>query len=177
VAQIIDEADVSRATFYFYFGSKYSVVVGLLAQVMDQIYEVARPFVERSDAEAPEHALRRGLEAATSLWSSHRFALRAVSEHWHAAPELRALWMQVMERFTEAFAAEIDRQRAAGLAPPGVASRQLAAALLWSSERIFYVGGLAVEDELPSEGGAVEALYALWHGGIYGGRPAASLSP
>ena len=32
VAQIIERAGVSRATFYFYFSSKYAVVTGLLAQ-------------------------------------------------------------------------------------------------------------------------------------------------
>jgi TetR/AcrR family transcriptional regulator, ethionamide resistance regulator len=172
VAQIIEQAEVSRATFYFYFSSKYAVIVGLLANVMEEIYEVARPFLDRADDESPQRALRRGLEASTSLWSSHRFALRAVSEHWHAVPELGSLWMEVVARFTEGFAAEIDRQRAAGLAPPGVDSRQLAASLLWSTERCFYVAGLAVDDQFASEQAAVDAIYALWSGGIYGGRPA-----
>jgi AcrR family transcriptional regulator len=174
VAQIIDEAGVSRATFYFYFGSKYAVIAGLLAGVMDEVYEVARPFIERPDDEPPERALRRGIEAAAVLWSSHRFALRALSEHWYAVPELRELWMNVMARFTEGFAAEIDRQRSAGLAPPGVDSHRLAASLLWSSERCFYVAGLGVDGELGSEDQAVDALYALWRGAIYGGRPAKS---
>ena len=173
VAQIIDEAGVSRATFYFYFGSKYAVIAGLLAGVMDEVYEVARPFIERPDDEPPERALRRGIEAAAKLWSSHRFALRAVSEHWHAVPELRELWMDVMARFTEGFATEIDRQRKAGLAPPGVDSRQLAASLLWSSERCFYVAGLGVDTGFGSEEQAVDALFSLWRGGIYGGRPSA----
>jgi AcrR family transcriptional regulator len=174
VAQIIDEAGVSRATFYFYFGSKYGVIAGLLADVMDEVYEVARPFIERPADEPPERALRRGIEAAARLWSSHRFALRAVSEHWHSVPELRDLWLEVIARFTEGFATEIDRQRRDGLAPEGVDSRQLAASLLWASERCFYVSGLGVDTELGSEEGAVDALYALWRGGIYGGRPAAS---
>src|SRR6202022_2897332 len=56
VAQIIEGASVSRATFYFYFSSKYAVVTGLLARVMDEIYEVMQPFVRRRGnalAEAP----------------------------------------------------------------------------------------------------------------------------
>jgi AcrR family transcriptional regulator len=171
VAQIIEEAKLSRATFYFYFGSKYAVIAGLLSQVMEQIYDVARPFLEHKDDEPPQAALRRGIEAAAELWSSHRPALRALSEHWHAVPELRDLWLGVIARFTDAFAGEIDRQRGEGLAPPGVDSRQLAASLLWAAERCFYVAGLAVEDALPSEKEAVDALYALWYGGIYGGRP------
>jgi len=172
VAQIIEEAGLSRATFYFYFSSKYAVIVGLLDRVMDEIYAVARPFIDRADDESPEDALRRGIEAAAKLWSTHRLAMRAVSEHWHAVPELRELWLEVIDRFTNAFAEEIDRERQDGIAPSGVDSRRLATSLLWASERCFYVSGLSVEDDLPSEEAAVDALYALWYGGIYGGRPA-----
>ena len=34
VAQIIAEAGLSRATFYFYFGSKYSVAASLLGDLV-----------------------------------------------------------------------------------------------------------------------------------------------
>jgi AcrR family transcriptional regulator len=171
VAQIIQEAGLSRATFYFYFSSKYSVIGGLLGQIMEEIYDVARPFIERADDESPHESLRRGLEAAAELWGSHRTAMRAVSEHWRAVPELRELWLEIVKRFTAAFAGEIDRQRRDGLAPPGVGSRPLAASLLWSTERCLYVAGLGAEGDLPSEAESVDTLYALWHGGIYGGRP------
>jgi AcrR family transcriptional regulator len=174
VAQIIEGAGVSRATFYFYFSSKYAVIVGLLGHVMDEIYDVARPFLERPDDEPPDEALRRGITAAAQLWSTHRLAMRAVSEHWHAVPELRSLWLEVVERFTDAFAAEIDRQRKAGLAPAGPDTRPLVASLLWATERCFYVAGLGVDDALPSEEVAAQALYELWYGAIYAGLPAAT---
>lgn len=35
VAQIIDQAEISRATFYAYFSSKFDVVVGLLTNSRD----------------------------------------------------------------------------------------------------------------------------------------------
>src|ERR1700716_1861472 len=47
VAQIIRAAGVSRATFYFYFSPKHAVVIGLLARVIDALYEVVQPFVQR----------------------------------------------------------------------------------------------------------------------------------
>jgi TetR/AcrR family transcriptional regulator, ethionamide resistance regulator len=175
VAQIIEEAGVARATFYFYFSSKYAVVAGLLAQVMDEIYEVVEPFRARTADEAPDAALRRSLEAATVVWGSHRAAVRATVEHWHAIPELHALWLGVVQRFTEAVATEIDRQRREGLAPPGVDSRQLAAGLIWSTERILYIGGLGVDDNLPTEKDTVDLLMALWLGVLYGAQaPAAA---
>ena len=168
VAQIIEQAEISRATFYFYFSSKYDVVVGLLAKIMNDVYDVARPFIDRDDDAEPVTAMYRSLEAAATAWRTHRLALRAVSEHWNAVPELRTLWLGVVCRFTDGVAAEIDRQRAAGLAPPGIDSRELTTVLLWATERSFYVAGLGLQSELRSEQHAVEALFAVWRGAVYG---------
>ncbi len=168
VAQIIEQAEISRATFYFYFSSKYDVVVGLLAKIMNDVYDVSRPFIDRQPDDEPADAMRRSLEAAAATWHTHRLALRAVSEHWNAVPELRTLWLGVVRRFTDGVAAEIDRQRAAGLAPPGTDSRELTAVLLWATERSLYVAGLGLESELRSEEQAVDALFSVWRGAIYG---------
>jgi AcrR family transcriptional regulator len=170
VAQIIERAGVSRATFYFYCSSKFAVVEGLLTQIMDEIYDVARPFIDRADDEPPEVALRSSLEASARLWRTHRFALRAVSEHWNTVPELRSLWLAVVRRFTDGVAGEVDRQREAGIAPPGVETRRLVLSLLWATERSFYVAGLDVEPDFSGEENVVDALYAIWHGAIYGAR-------
>jgi AcrR family transcriptional regulator len=172
VAQIIGAAEISRATFYFYFSSKYAVVTGLLARVMDEIYEVVQPFVRRQEGMSPEAALRESLRGAIALWRSHRPALRAVHEHWNTTPELRTLWISVVERFTDAVTAEIEREREAGLAPRGADSRQIAAALLWGTERVLYIAGLGVDSDLPDEEQTLEPLLSLWAGALYAG-PAA----
>jgi TetR/AcrR family transcriptional regulator, ethionamide resistance regulator len=169
VAQIIEQAKISRATFYFYFSSKFDVVVGLLTKIMDDVYDVARPFIDRADDDEPLAAMRRSIDAAAELWRTHRLALRAVGENWNAVPELRSLWLGVVARFTDGLAAEIDRQRAAALAPPGIDSRELTEALLWATERSFYVSGLGVGSELRSEQHAADALFAIWSGAVYRG--------
>jgi hypothetical protein len=90
-------------------------------------------------------------------------------------PELRTLWLAVVDRFTDGISGEIDRQRAAGIAPRGVDGRELTTALLWATERSLYVAGLDVGSALRSEEEAVRALFALWRGAIYGaGAPIAS---
>jgi AcrR family transcriptional regulator len=170
VAHILTEAGVARATFYVYFTSKYGPVVALLERVMDQIYDTMGTFTDRGDAQpgsgAP--ALEKGLEGAVELFRDHRMVLRATVDHWHEVPELRTIWLGVIERFTDAFAAEIDRERAAGHAPPGLPSRELAAALCWGSERCMYVAGLGVDADLPNEDGAMRALQQFWRGAVYG---------
>ena len=168
VAQIIERAGVSRATFYFYFSSKYAVVTGLLARVMDEIYEVMQPFIRRGGDTVAEEPLRQSLTAAAQVWSTHRASLRAVMEHWPAVPELRELWLDVVNRFASGLALDIDREREAGLAANGIDSRALGSALIWGTERCFHVAGLGVDDDLPNEQAIVEPLLALWLGTIYG---------
>jgi TetR/AcrR family transcriptional regulator, ethionamide resistance regulator len=168
VAQIIERAGVSRATFYFYFSSKYAVVTGLLASVMDEIYDVMQPFIQRGGDAIAEEPLRESLAAAAKVWSAHRAPLRAVMEHWNAVPELRTLWLDVVNRFASGLAVGIDREREAGLAANGLDSRMLGSALIWATERCFHVAGLGVDRDLPSEEEIVEPLLALWLGTIYG---------
>jgi AcrR family transcriptional regulator len=171
VARILTESGISRATFYAYFTSKYGPVAALLEQTMDQIYDSVGAFTQRStsDGDGPE-GLDKGLEGAAQLFRDNRMVLRATVEHWHEVPELRTLWLGVIDRFTAAFAAEIDRERAAGHAPPGLPSRELAAALIWGSERTLYIAGLGVTEDLPNEDQALRALQAFWRGAVYGHR-------
>src|SRR4051794_13049976 len=124
VAQIIERAGVSRATFYFYFGSKYAVITALLKRVMDEIYEQVRPFVEPTPGTSIPDALRSSLLGGAQVWRAHRFVLRATSEHWHDVPELRELWTGLVKRFTDGVAGGIDAARAAGEIPPGADSRR-----------------------------------------------------
>ncbi len=170
VAQIIERAGVSRATFYFYFSSKFAVITALLARVMDEIYDQTRPFVENTGT-APDEALRASLAGGAQVWKDHRFVLRATHEQWHAVPELQELWGGIVTRFVDGVAAGIDRGRAEGLLPDGADSRQLGAALLWGTERCFYVAGLGADPDLPGEVEIVETLIAMWTAAIYGGPP------
>lgn len=173
VAQIIAAAEISRATFYFYFSSKFAVLAGLLAQTTDEIFDQIQPFVNRAEGVSPIEAMRTSLVATIMLWHKHRPALSAVHEHWNETPELRLLWTGVVSRFTDAIAAEIERERDTGLAAPGPPARALAAALLWGTDRCLYVAGLGVDADLPSEEALLGALLAIWSGSI-GDRPAAS---
>jgi AcrR family transcriptional regulator len=168
VAQIITEAGLSRATFYFYFGSKFSVAASLLGRITDEIFEFVQPYVNRDPSEDPREALGRSLEAAIESWERHRLTLRATSQHWSTNDEIGRQWVAGIELFTEAVAGQIDRDRAAGLAPDGPAARQLAAALLWGTQHCLYAAGLGVDDDLAGERNTLEPLTAIWTRAIYG---------
>ncbi|HET9720003.1 MAG TPA: TetR/AcrR family transcriptional regulator [Solirubrobacteraceae bacterium] len=168
VAQIISAAGISRATFYFYFSSKFAVLGGLLARVSDEIFQVVQPFVQREESVHPEQALRDSLAEAVALWQRHRPALRAIHEHWNATDQLRVLWISVIERFTDAVATELDRQKQEGQARHLIDSRTIAATLLWSTIQCLYVAGMGVDSSIPDETAALPALITVWRSALYG---------
>lgn len=172
VAQIIAEAGLSRATFYFYFGSKYSVAASLLGRITDEIFEFVQPFVNRRSDDSPRQALAQSLQAAIDIWERHRPTLRATLQYWSTNDEIGRQWLAGVELFTEAIAGQIERDRREGRAPEGPDARQLAATLLWGTQHCLFAAGLGVDDDLPDERGAYEPLLALWSRAIYGAVPA-----
>lgn len=168
VAQIIAEAGLSRATFYFYFGSKFSVAAKLLANITDEIFEFVQPYASRTPAEEPREALAQSLQAAIEIWERHRPTLRATMQHWSTNEEIGRQWVAGIELFTGAVAEQIEGDRHAGLAPPGPDARQLAAALLWGTQHCLYAAGLGVDADLDGERGAFEVLMTMWSRSIYG---------
>jgi AcrR family transcriptional regulator len=177
VTQILEEAGISRFTFYAYFDSKYAVLTELAGNLMEEIYGSIGPFLQRPRDSSPQDSLRAALVAGCGVWREHRAVFGAIAEHWHAVPELGAMWLDVMERFTTAMAAEIERERRTGLAPKGAPARPLAASLLWSSAQCMYVAGLGVDPDLADETAGTKAVVALWLGAVYGPEEARSRRP
>ncbi len=174
VESICSAAGLSRTTFYHYYGSKFAPVVALVEEILDGYYESLRPFHGRDhDGAALPHgaaALRQSLASAVHLWSNHDALMAACVEHWHEVDELRNVWLELIGKITDAISAEIDRERADGLAPPGPPSRALAASLIWSSERCLYVAFSGADRDIASVDEALECLVAMWGGAVYGVR-------
>src|SRR5690348_8233194 len=93
VAQIIGEAGVSRATFYFYFGSKFSVAASLLGRITDETFDLVQPYVSGDQTAPPDELLARSLQAAVDIWERHRPTLRATMEHWSTNDEIGRQWI------------------------------------------------------------------------------------
>lgn len=174
VKAICDEAGLSRTTFYHYFSSKFAPVTSMVSDVMEGYFATMRPYHGRTHDGAPlvsgSIALKESLAGAAELWAEHRTLMRGVVDHWHEVPELGRLWAESIGRFTDAIAAEIDRERKEGAAPPGPSSRTLAASLVWASERCFYVASTGVDPDIQDLEQALESLHAIWAGAIYGQR-------
>lgn len=170
VADILSSARVSRASFYFYFESKYAVLAELVRRAVTQALTAAQPWVEE-DTESPERTLRQGTRRGLQLWMKHAPVLRAIVEHWRSDERLAALWMDMMEGFTTAATQRIERDRAMGRAPlTDVDASTLASTLTWMSERIYYlaaIGHPAFDDEQQ----VIDVLTDVWRSVIYNGPP------
>jgi TetR/AcrR family transcriptional regulator, ethionamide resistance regulator len=165
VEDVLKDAGVSRASFYFYFESKYAIVAALLEQIVDEIHAAALPWFERGET-PPEEALTTAVEASLALWREHAPVMIACAENWASVPVLRAIWNGVIVRFSEAAAAQIERDREAGVAPEGADAHSLAGVLIAMNERCFYyavAGGSAGDDAK-----LVETLAGVWLASIYG---------
>lgn len=167
VADILEAAAVSRASFYYYFKSKFAVLAGLLNRSMDDIFATVSPFLIRSPDADAESALETSIRAVAIVWHRHRAVLHETSRHWHREADLRVQWLAIVERFVVAGVAEIDRERDAGLIASEVDSRQLVTTLFWGTERILYIAGLGIDPALPDEEAAVAPLVDLWRGTLY----------
>jgi TetR/AcrR family transcriptional regulator, ethionamide resistance regulator len=166
VDELAKGADISRPSFYFYFESKYSVLQALVERVVQQTYAEAEQWLGRTD-DPPGEAVRRSIEAAARHWRENGPVLRAAVETW-GVTEMGPFWEEVTSGFVEAAAAQIEREREAGLAIPGPPSaKALATALIWMNERCFYTASLEAEPSL-EEDELIDTLTAVWLRSVYG---------
>jgi AcrR family transcriptional regulator len=159
-------ADISRSGFYFYFGSKEEALMALVERTASDLQaETERWLGELEDD--PRAAIEQALRATARQWREHAAMLRATVEAGAAIAELQEVWQAVQERFVAATAAKIADERERGRAPAGPAPRQLATALVYMTERCFYMTTLGLQ---PSLGGReiVAVLTELWMRAIYG---------
>jgi len=172
VAQILREAQVSRASFYFYFASKHAVLARLAERVVDEVYLATQTWLHRAEGEPARTALETAMRSAAQLWRTHGPVVRAMVETWHTAPEIGDVWERLIGRFTDAAAEQIERERTAGVAPAdGPPARTLAATLTWMTERSLYLALTSGEPEFADEDALVTTLTEVWWRAIYAPAP------
>jgi AcrR family transcriptional regulator len=137
VADIIAAAGVSRASFYFYFPSKQAVLAELVRRAVDQGQRAAQPWT--SGEQDPIEALRSGVAAGAALWHDNAGVLTAIVESWGSDEQLRQLWLQQMETFTDAAVARIQADPDVVTRLDGLDVRAVAASLTWLGERLYYL--------------------------------------
>jgi TetR/AcrR family transcriptional regulator, ethionamide resistance regulator len=135
VAQLAEEAGISRAGFYFYFASKDV----LLASVVDR---AVRDFNERIAADlapdagtSPAEQLRGSVFAAADLWWQHRTVLLASVELGTALPEVYQRTIDNIAVVAQPTVALLRRHGTVPEADDEEEATQLVMALILMSER------------------------------------------
>jgi AcrR family transcriptional regulator len=159
-------AGISRPSFYFYFESREAILRTLSERISEELYRSSQVWLRRVD-ESPAEAMRRALEANVALWREHGPVLRATVQASERDAEVRRFWDDVGRRFVDATAEQIERERAAGLAPPTPAARSLASVLITMNHQAFYQASLS---RRPAKAyrELVDVLVTVWLRSVYG---------
>ena len=169
VADVLTEAGVSRASFYFYFASKYALLERLATRVTGGVFGSSRAWFDGDAAVGdPRPQLREAVAGAFDAWSQHGPVIRAIIESGPAAPQVAQLWERLMGEFVDAAAARIRRDREHGASDAaGPDPQTLAASLLWMTERALYLSVAGGEPAFGDRERTVETLTDVWFRAIY----------
>jgi AcrR family transcriptional regulator len=141
VEAIAGGAGISRASLYFYFGSKQEVLAALVARTMLVLDEDARTASE-DVASDPRETTRDAVLRTEKHWLEHGRVMRAAVELSGVIPEVGDLWARTNALYIDAMTEVLMR---AGL-PKGAgttAAPAMARTLCWMTERNFYQASAA----------------------------------
>lgn len=162
IPRILDEAQISRATFYLYFDNTASLLLETAETVFADVDQVISAWwLEPSDLtlEDLEQTIRRVFDR----YREHKHVLRALADAAGYEPAVRVRMSAMHQRYIDGLAEHIERGRAHGQIRDVAPVRATASWIIWMFERGLYQ---LVADAPPSDlGEQVEALAGLiWHG-------------
>lgn len=167
VDELAQGAGISRSAFYFYFDSREAVLRALSDRVSRLVFDASDAWLNRTD-HPPAEALRNAVAAYVDLWDEHGAVLRAILTSCAGDPELQAFWATAGERFVAAAAAQIKREREAGVALAGPPSAiDLATVLCAMTERAAF-GATQPGVTARARKHLTDTLATVWHRAIYG---------
>jgi AcrR family transcriptional regulator len=170
VEEIAAAAGITRTRFYFYFESKYDALASALRRIADElvdgIYCQPGSWWMRPAEASPRAAMTASFLAIQKLWEKHGPLLREASDLWNAVPQVRETWESIVSRLNERTAQQIERERSRGIAPAGPPARDLAKALMWQAERLFFLSLIDSRQAFPDDS-LIEILLTQWLRTIY----------
>jgi AcrR family transcriptional regulator len=173
IDEIARSADVSRPAFYTHFSDKEELLLVAVGEVSEQLYEMADRWWH--GVGPPAQRVRQAIEGVVSVYAGEARLLRIAAEVATYDDEMRALWLDIAERFIEATAGHIRTEQEVGLIPRTLDPRSTAEVLYWMAERCCYMY-LGRGERTPEQ--VVRGLLPVWVAALYPGViPAGQLSP
>jgi len=170
VGEILTAAEVSRGSFYFYFGSKHDVLAELVRRAVAQGHQAAGPWLANPADKAT--ALRAGITAGARLWQAEAPILRAIVENWRTEPRLTDLWLDQIQSFTDVTVARIAADPDATETLVGRDIAAVASSLTWLGEQLYYLAATGTPP-FDDEDVLIDTLLHIWTSSLYG-KPSGS---
>jgi TetR/AcrR family transcriptional regulator, ethionamide resistance regulator len=167
IDQLARGAGISRPTFYFYFDSRDAVLRAVGARVAGRLQPLPMLAGDRTVASVRDVIRARAL-VYLDRWRLDGHLLRAMVPLYETDDELRAFWDGVLHDIAVQYIAEIEEDRATGLALPGPPSVvDLVAALFAMMWRSGYEMSLTKPSPAADRRRA-EVLTTVWMRTLYG---------
>jgi AcrR family transcriptional regulator len=163
IAEVAQQAGVTRSAFYFYFENKAAAVAALTERILDETLAVNRALT--GGPGSPAIRVNAMLAGLFDLCERHRHLFQAMLEVRGSSPAVRSIWDDARESFVDSIADMIRTERSAGVAPAGVDAGVLATVLLEFNDRMLE--RLALGGPL-SAGQLRQGAAAVWLSSIYG---------
>ena len=144
IDEIASSAGVSRPAFYTHFSDKEELLLVAVGEVSEQLYEMADRWWH--GVGPPAQRVRQAIEGVVSVYAGEARLLRIAAEVATYDDEVRALWLDIAERFIEATADHIRSEQEVGLIPRTLDPR--------STAEVLYLDGRAVLLHVPRPGRA-----------------------
>jgi TetR/AcrR family transcriptional regulator, ethionamide resistance regulator len=158
----------SRTAFYRHFTGRQDLLIRLLSDLNQELWEVSEGWFQGGGDALAE--AREALERLAGVYQAHGPVLLAMAEAAHHDDEVERVYGALVQGFADGVVARLERDATAGRASvphPG----EVAAALVWMTERQLAVTFGRQETSAAERTAAVEALYTIWTRTLYGTDP------
>jgi AcrR family transcriptional regulator len=134
VERLVNEAGVSRSSFYNHFVDKGDLLRLMTEDVMGDLFAVARDWWDLGPGSTPED-VRASLAAITDAYGPHSKLMSSVVEAASYDPEVASAYQVLMATAQASLKEHIVRGQAAGFVRPDVDPDTIPAWLAWMLER------------------------------------------
>jgi len=158
----------SRTAFYRHFTGRQDLLIRLLSDLNQELWEVSQGWFQGSGDPLVE--AREALERLAGVYQAHGPVLLAMAEAAHHDDEVERVYGALVQGFADGVVARLERDAAAGRASVPYPD-EVAAALVWMTERQLAVAFGRQETGAAERAATVEALYTIWTRALYGADP------
>jgi AcrR family transcriptional regulator len=137
VERLVQEADLSRSTFYVYFEDKGDLLRALTTDLFIDIIAAAQVWWELP-AGASKAEVRDALRGLMEVYVRHQLLMGAVVEAAAYDEGVREVFTQMMDTSAERVADHLRTGQKEGFVHPELDAQRVAAWVTWMTERGFY---------------------------------------